>query len=264
MPGLTDAANVNAFQSPVVVTWTSATAQSTNLTFNTSGMDTVAVTISSTGTLTAGQVTFNVFDGAAFIPVKCPRVSSYVTDSTYNLSGTGGAIQGWTVPAAGYPQFQIVLSQAITGSGSVLVTAIVSSAPDVSVVTAGIDPNSTLPTYAANTTAPTASNGLTSFRAAGVTTTAVGAIKATGGKIHRIAIASAAAGNNYLKLYNTSTPTVGTTTPVYTIAIPAAGLNLIDLFGLSFSTGIGMAVTGAYADTDTSAPTGYTAQIDYV
>jgi hypothetical protein len=268
MTGLTDAANVSAAQPPVVTTWTTSTPQNTSLVFNTVGMDTIAVTINLSGTISAGAVTFNVFDGASFIPVKCPRISSYNTDSTYNLVGASG-IQGWTVPIAGYPQFQIILNTALTGAGATaLVTVIVSSSPDVSVVTAGIDPNSTLPTHAANSANPTASNGLTAFRTNAVTTIAVGAVKATGGKIHRITIASSAANlsanNNYLKLYNNAAPTVGTTTPVYTMVIPPAGLNFVDLFGLSFSTAISMAVTGAYTDADTTAPTGYTAQIDYV
>lgn len=265
MSGLTDSGNFNQYASPIVAVWTSATTTSTAVTLNTAGLDTVAITISSASTITGGTIQFNVWDGAAFIPVKCARLSSYNTDSSYVIPNLGSAqIQGWTVPCAGYPQFQFILTGAITGTGSVTITTISSSAPDVSIVTAGLDPNSTMPPYAANTVNPTASNGLTSFRTANVTTTAVGAVKASGGKVHRITVASSATGNNYLKLYNTASVTVGTTTPVYTITVPPAGLTVVDLFGLSFSTAISFAVTGAYADTDTTAPTGYTAQIDYV
>jgi len=265
MSGLTDSGNFNQYAAPIVTTWTPATSTTTNVTLNTAGLDTVAITINSSAGITGGQVQFNVWDGAAFIPVKCARLSSYNTDSTYTIP-SGGAINGWTVPCAGYPQFQFVLNSAITGSGTVLITTIASSAPDVSIVTAGIDPNSNLPPFAANSAAPTASNGLSSVRSAGISTTAAQPVKASGGKIHRIIVASSATGNNYLKLYNVASGSVvvGTTTPLYTITVPPAGLDWLDTFGLAFSTAISFNVTGAYADSDTTAPTGYTAQVDYV
>ena len=135
----------DGYGAPQVATWTSATADNTALTSNTAGMDCVAVTIQPTGTFTGGAVIFEVFDGANWVPIKCARESSYNTDSTYNLAGIN-TIQGWTIPAAAYPQSRARLSSAITGAGaSLLITTIASSAPDTSVVTAGLDPSSSLP-----------------------------------------------------------------------------------------------------------------------
>ena len=132
-------AMIDAYQAPSTLTWNSSTALNTTQTWNTAGMDTVALTISPSGTFTAGTITFEVYDGAAWIAVKCARLSSYNTDSTFTL--TGASLQGWTVPAAGYPSFRVRLSQAITGtSPSALITAIVSSAPDTSICTVGLDP----------------------------------------------------------------------------------------------------------------------------
>jgi hypothetical protein len=131
---------VDAYDAPVTATWTAATALNAAIVLVTQGMDSVAVTIQPSGTITAGAITFEVYDGANWVPIKCARETSYNTDSTYSLVGAG-AIQGWTVPAAAFPQVRIRLSTAITGtSPSVLVTAIASSAPDVSVVTADLDP----------------------------------------------------------------------------------------------------------------------------
>jgi len=75
------------------------------------------------------------------VPLKCARESSYNTDSTYQAAGAT-VIQGWTAPVAGFPQFRVRLSTQIAGSATpgLTVTTIVSSAPDVSVVTAGLDP----------------------------------------------------------------------------------------------------------------------------
>jgi hypothetical protein len=59
----------------------------------------------------------------------------------------------------------------------------------------------------------------------------------------------------YLKLYNkASSPTVGTDTPVKTIYLPASAAFAIDFgTGVSFATGISIALTGAAADADTTA-----------
>ena len=151
---------IDAYQTPVVTSWPTSTFYGPNLTgntsssgtaggvagatvvFNTAGMDTIALTISppsSGGTPTGGSIVFEVYDGNAWMPIKCARLSSYNTDSVFNLSGM--VLTGWTVPVAGYPYFRFRLVTAITGTtGSVTVTAIVSSAPDTSVVTAGLDP----------------------------------------------------------------------------------------------------------------------------
>ena len=124
---------------PQIATWNNATTLNTALTSGTNGMDCVAITIVPTGSITGGAISFEVYDGANWVPIKCARESSYNTDSTYQLNGIT-TIQGWTIPAAAFPQARARLSTAITGTGSVLITSIVSSAPDTSVVTAGLDP----------------------------------------------------------------------------------------------------------------------------
>lgn len=131
----------DAYAQPVVTTWGTGTSLNTAITMNTQGMDSVAVTIQPSGTITGGAVTFEVYDGANWVAIKCARETSYATDSTYSANGAT-IIQGWTIPAAAFPQCRVRLSSVITGSSTpqLLVTAIVSSAPDVSIVTAGLDP----------------------------------------------------------------------------------------------------------------------------
>ena len=51
---------LDAYQSPVVTPWTSATTVNTAVTMNTQGMDSVAVTVLPGGTLTAGTKTYEV------------------------------------------------------------------------------------------------------------------------------------------------------------------------------------------------------------
>ena len=254
MAGLTDAGNFDAFLPPVVTVWTTATAQNTAVLLNTSGMDTVALTILSGANITGGVIQFNVWDGAAFIPVKSARISSYNTDSSYTL--VSNATQGWTVPCAGYPQMQIILTSAITtssGTGTTTITAIVSSAPDVSIVTAGIDPQSSLPTFSANASTAT---GISTSRVintlnSGMATSA----KSSAGKVHGVRVSNNTAAPLFFRLYDSATaPTIGTTTPKYSFSI-AAGASLIfeSLLGLSFASGIGYAFTTAsLADNDST------------
>ncbi|HLX53425.1 MAG TPA: hypothetical protein VKR58_05775 [Aquella sp.] len=121
---------------PVTATWTNATVQNTAQTVSTAGCDTVVLTVVPTGTVTPGVITFECFDGATWVPIRIGRSSQYATETTYAL---GGGQQNWQINLAGYTQYRTRLSTAITGGGSVIVTAIVSSAPDVGTVTVGID-----------------------------------------------------------------------------------------------------------------------------
>lgn len=139
----------DAYQAPNTFTWTSTTSLNTTVSFPTQGMDCVALTISPTGTITAGAVTFEVFDGFNWFPIKSARESSYNTDSVFNA--VGATQTAWTIPCAAYPQFRVRLSTALTGTTPQLqFGAIVSSAPDTSVVTCGLDPLQTLHPGAVN------------------------------------------------------------------------------------------------------------------
>ena len=83
-------------------------------------------------------------------------------------------------------------------------------------------------------------------------------VKAQSGRVYAITAYNAAANISYLKLYNkASAPTVGTDTPVLTIAIgPAQQFNLTVMdVGIYFATGIAYALTTGSADSDTGALT---------
>lgn len=98
-------------------------------------------------------------------------------------------------------------------------------------------------------------NGLTSSRVVSAASTNATSLKTSAGRIGRIDVFNTSASLRYLKLYNkASAPTVGTDTPVWTIPLPAAtGFSSDFAFGKYFSTGIAYAITGALADSDTTA-----------
>jgi len=89
-------------------------------------------------------------------------------------------------------------------------------------------------------------------------TTNATSVKASAGAVGFIYAINLNAAVRYLKLYNkASAPTVGTDTPVATLAIPAsttgAGFMLPIPGGVAFSTGIAYATTTGVADADTAA-----------
>lgn len=83
-------------------------------------------------------------------------------------------------------------------------------------------------------------------------------VKGSAGRIYQIIGYNAANALRYLKLYNkAAAPTVGTDTPVKTIALPPQSAFVIDNadLGRYFSTGISFALTVNVADSDTTALT---------
>lgn len=79
-------------------------------------------------------------------------------------------------------------------------------------------------------------------------------IKASAGTVWKIIGNNTVAAKKYLKLYNKATaPTVGTDTPVATFVLLASSSFNIEIPARYFATGIGIAITGAAADNDTTA-----------
>lgn len=74
--------------------------------------------------------------------------------------------------------------------------------------------------------------------------------------LHKIVGLSKRASDCFIKLYNKATaPTVGTDTPVFTLAIPAGALFNFEFHEHYFSVGLGLALTTGSADADTGALT---------
>jgi len=81
-------------------------------------------------------------------------------------------------------------------------------------------------------------------------------VKNTAGTLWSIAVSNTNAAARFLKLFNlTTAPTVGTSVPVFTVAIPSGGTVLVNggSNGIRFATGISLAITGAAGDLDTTA-----------
>lgn len=86
-------------------------------------------------------------------------------------------------------------------------------------------------------------------------------VKASAGRVYGIAFSNMATSSRFLKLYNATAAnvTVGTTTPVVTLALPGNSSDDVSgvlsfPFGISFDTAITAAATTGLADNDTGAP----------
>ncbi len=98
-------------------------------------------------------------------------------------------------------------------------------------------------------------NTTTRIPSAAATTNATSA-KASAGDLFHVEAMNTTASVKFLKIYNkASAPTVGTDTPVLTIALPPSNAAFSRSFPtpLYFSTGIAFALTGAAADADATA-----------
>jgi hypothetical protein len=106
---------------------------------------------------------------------------------------------------------------------------------------------------------PQTTGGLSIYRLLSAATTNAANVKASAGQLYGWYVSNTNAAARFLKIYNTaSAPTAGSGTPVMTIAIPGgstagAGSNVEFTNGIAFSSGIGITVTGAVGDTDTTA-----------
>lgn len=82
-------------------------------------------------------------------------------------------------------------------------------------------------------------------------------LKDSAGTLEELALFNTTAAAIYVKFYDKATaPTVGTDPPAFTLVIPANGsLILQSSLGKPFASGIGYGITGAEADSDTTAVT---------
>lgn len=107
------------------------------------------------------------------------------------------------------------------------------------------------------TVLPSINSALKIVRSLDLNTTDL-AIKAGPGNLYGYYFYNAAASARFIKIYNATTAnvTVGTTTPLITIPLPAgAAAHVHYTSGITFDTAISAACTTALADNDTGAPT---------
>lgn len=105
---------------------------------------------------------------------------------------------------------------------------------------------------------PHTAGGLTPYKLVSAATTNATVVKASAGQLYEIFVSSVNAAVRYLKLYDKATsPTIGTDTPIWTLAIPGntagAGFAKTIPNGLTFTAGISFGLTTEATDAGTTA-----------
>lgn len=161
------------------------------------------------------------------------------------LPALGGSTQAGSLPVA------IASNDPVTISLAALQAAIASNST-AALQTAG---NATLTGIVTAITTPQTAGGQTIYRLIAAATTNAQLVKSSAGQLYSMVLFNGSAGTVFVKLYNTATaPTAGAGTPVMTIGLAAgASLPLSYEWGIAFSAGIGLTITGAAADADTTA-----------
>ena len=253
---------LDGYQTPVTTSWTSASTLNTAQTINVLGYDTVVLTFTFTGSTTGGVSTFEVYDGASWVAIKGARAESYQSDSTYTLVSANGS-RAWQFSVAGFQQFRTRISTVISGTGTVNVTHIVSSAPDVSQVTAGLDPSQPLPAgtnqlgFVSSSAASTGGSSPYSYIGATATNQDSISIKTSAGTLYSLNPNNVAAAGRWLKIYDKATAPTSADTPKLRFYLPAGSAPVIAIpsCGVVFTLGIAFRMTVGQADADTASIT---------
>lgn len=186
-----------------------------------------------------------------------------VTQETGGTTLAATPAYGWIVPVVGFRFFRVRATAHASGSATWILVSDddqAALAPNNGSVTVGALPAGTSLIGDVGGQVRATTGGLASIArliSAAASTNATN-IKGSAARVYKIRGYNAAAAVRYLKLYNKATaPTVGTDTPVATIALKPSDIFDIDfgLLGEYFATGVGYALTTGSPDADTGALT---------
>ena len=250
------------------VAWTSGTIVNTANTIPIVNLNTVTVSVSNTSTMTGGVLTFEVSpDGTNWFQVAMGRIDSFTVETSYSL--TTIANRAWSTSVDAFTNFRVRLSTAITGTGTatvIIAAQLFAIEPVVTIgqsVAASLQTTSTIASIAAGTNligkmnlTTQTTGGATSFTQISAASTNATNVKASAGVLYMLTATNNSATVAFLKMYNkASAPTVGTDVPVMTFMLPSNGGITVPIpsTGITFTAGIGYALTALTTTADTTA-----------
>lgn len=181
--------------------------------------------------------------------------------SNWEAAKVGGAVSG-TVAVSNFPATQPVSGNVNVNnfpatqpvSGNVNVNNFPATQPVSGTVT--LSGTSAVSMAAPPQTTSNTGGAPTTQRVVSVAGTNATSIKTTQGRMYFCKVSNNSASARYIKFYNkASAPVVGTDVPVMTFICPPNVTTHItwEIYGRLFGTGIAIAITGGFADTDTTA-----------
>lgn len=247
---------------PLAAVTGNITSNSSTVQVTTTDAAVVGVTIS--GTYAGVNVSFEGSDdgGTTWYAVQAVRVDSNTAETT--SGALTNAARAWRLNCFTFNAVRVRATAFTSGTAVIDLTP----SPYAVEVTPFIPTHavtlSALPALVAGTALvgdvsggvrTTATNALLRYKLISAASTNGAAVKASAGRVYGWQFANTSASFKFVKLYNLAVaPTVGTSVPVETLAIPPGkGIDFFSSIGIHHATGIAIAVTDGAADTDATA-----------
>jgi PBP1b-binding outer membrane lipoprotein LpoB len=212
-------------------------------------------------------------DGLNWLTVTNAVAVKNITNGVFSANIPSASQAQYSLSVDGISKVRVTALAAVTGTATVTIKAVqgspfitVSNAlpagtASIGAVTQGgtwtVQPGNTANTTAWLTELRTGTtNGSTTFFLNSAATTNATLVKSSAGMLYYVMATNTSASTKFVRFYNlTTSPTVGTSTPILVYSIPANSSVSLPLpsMGLKFSTGISFAITGAAAYLDASA-----------
>lgn len=230
-----------------------------------------SATISIYGTYAGVTIAFEVYDGTNWVGIAAAPISTTTPTLVLTAAPGANATALYNVsPLLGVQQFRVRATAWTGGTANINITpsaqfvnynvnAIVTSAPTTAVTLA-----TNTPTIATGTNtiggvllkASTTSSGLLIGKVLSAANTTPFSVKTSAGQLYGWQLVNNATTPRYVRIFNVATsPTMGTNSPYFVLALPAGGGAVVDPgnMGIPFTTGFFYAVTTGSADTDNTA-----------
>ena len=235
--------------------------------------DAAVVGVTIAGTYGSVNMSFEASDdaGATWYAVQAVRQDANIAETTSGL--LTNTARAWRINSATFNSVRVRATAWTSGTAAIDLTPSPYAAdpapfiPTHAVTQSGtwnIGAITTLPALVASAALigdvaagarATTTNALLSYKLISAATTNAAAVKAAAGRVYGWHFANTTASYKFVKIYNLAVaPTVGTSVPVQTLAIPPNGaIQYAGEIGVFHATGIAIAVTNGAADTDATA-----------
>ena len=224
--------------------------------------------------ITLPNTTSRITDGANVNTIKAASTAAAATDTAMVVSfaaancGTklGDGTNSVAVKAASTAAATTDPSLVVSVAGANSAIKIGDGTNNAVITAASTAPVATSATLTVTQSPNTAKT--TAYNVAWPANITVVTIKSSAGVVYSVSLVNNATSARSFKIYNTASPTVGTTVPLLSLTIPASSTVAYEWgpFGVTFSTGIYVVATGTttFADTTSTTANDVVATVNYI
>jgi hypothetical protein len=220
------------------------------------GQSTISIQV--TGTYTGALSVQGTIDGTTWVTL----VPQLVRATNNVITGTIASAQQdiWTAPYAGHAKIRVTGLAAMTGTATVTMRGCLGPASNLysvaSITTlASMSAGANLIADVGIQYRASATGGASTAKILTAATTNATSVKTSAGRLIGWSLSNTTAAFKYVHFHNlAAAPTVGTSVPLFTIAVPPnSHISSVYNGGRAMATGIAYSITGAIADLDATA-----------